>query len=102
MALLVALAEVGDDAQNEDASHMEEDEQPKAVSSISLPDVVAMSDDTQFVAHPAADEPGAKVGQKRKQQDSSVNQLPRSDSLCFYCMQALHAMTFVWLGANCQ
>lgn len=68
-------------AENEDASPMEEDEQAAAASSISLPDivdVVAMSDDTRLVAPATADKPDVKVGQKRKQQDSSTNQLPRN------------------------
>lgn len=74
---------------------MEEDEQAAAASSMSLPDivdVVAMSDDTRLVAPATADKPDVKVGQKRKQQDSSTNQLPRLDPLCCHLTQALCAI----------
>ena len=64
---------------------MEEDDLPETVSPASLPDALdtnGISDD-QHIEAPV--KINIKAGQKRKQKDSSTNQLPRSDMMliCF-------------------
>ena len=69
---------------------MEEDDLPEAMSPITLPhavDTKGMSDNLHIEAGSAAVKADVKAGQKRKQQDSNTNQLPRLDimhiCLCF-------------------
>lgn len=67
-----------------EALSMEEDDLPETVSPVSLPDALdttGISDNHFIKAESAPVKINAKAGQKRKQKDSSANQLPRSDMM---------------------
>ena len=67
-----------------EALPMEEDDLPETVSPISLPDAIApaaTSNDHYIEAESASVKLNIKPGLKRKQNNSNINQLPRSDEM---------------------
>ena len=75
--LLLLQAHMEGDTQNEDASPMDEDNSPDSASPISMPEPVdanEMPNSVQVAAQPSVHKVSLRPGQKRKQQDSCINQ----------------------------